>query len=254
MNNDYNPKSCNAIEKSFYTPIEAALRWCNLVKHEPQIFQQLGGREVPSAADFPMWPCLRANTEKIWDAIHNREVARGRDGKTVGNPSESIAAHRVTVRHADLKAWMAKHYPDQKPAFLFDEVERNTHSSINAEAFQALQADRDSLRAQLEKANEQRQKIAEELRGIAGERDSLRAMVDVQTPLNPRAEATYLSIVGGLLSLMLETTPGGQKGSIYESQAAIISALLAHHEGKQGISKPTLENKFAQANKNLKAY
>ncbi len=72
--------------------------------------------------------------------------------------------------------------------------------------------------------------------------------------LEQRAEATYLNIIGGLLNLMLATTTGRQKGSIYESQAAIISALLAHHEGKQGISKATLENKFAQANKNLKAY
>ncbi len=69
--------------------------------------------------------------------------------------------------------------------------------------------------------------------------------------LNPRAEATYLSIVGGLLSLMLETTPGGQKGSVYASQAAIIEALLARHDGKQGIAKATLEQKFASAKQHL---
>jgi len=53
--------------------------------------------------------------------------------------------------------------------------------------------------------------------------------------------------------LMLGTTPGGQKGSAYDSQAAIISALLAHHGGKPGIADSTLEQKFADANRSIKA-
>ena len=35
----YNPKSCNALEKSFYTPIEAAIRWCGLLSHEVEIME-----------------------------------------------------------------------------------------------------------------------------------------------------------------------------------------------------------------------
>lgn len=49
---------------------------------------------------------------------------------------------------------MSKHYPDQKPAFLFDETERSTHNAINADSFRALQVDRDAARARLERAEE----------------------------------------------------------------------------------------------------
>lgn len=72
-------------------------------------------------------------------------------------------------------------------------------------------------------------------------------------PMKPRAETTYLNIIGGLLDLMLGTTPGGQKGSAYLSQTAIIEALLAHHEKKHGIAKSTLEQKFADARRSIEA-
>ncbi len=74
-----------------------------------------------------------------------------------------------------------------------------------------------------------------------------------EPPLNPRKETTYLNIIGGLLGLMLGTTHGGQKGSVYGSQAAIISALLAHYSNKPGMGDTTLEQKFAEANRSIKA-
>lgn len=81
------------------------------------------------------------------------------------------------------------------------------------------------------------------------------AATDASTdrPLNVRAETTYQNIIGGLLDLMLGKTPAGKPQSVYEDQAAIISALLAHHDGKPGISKRTLEEKFAASKRNLSA-
>lgn len=248
----YDPNSCNALEKPFYRPIEAALRWCNLVAYEQHILQVTGHDLFPPAGAFQQWPCLRANAEKIFDAIQNNELPYGRDGRTV-SPGEQVAKHRLTVRHTDLKKWMAEHYPDQKPKFLFDEIERSAHAAINADAFRALQADRDAARAELEKTKVRVAEMIREMDAMRGERDSLRAIVDKQVTIGPRAEATYLNIIGGLLDLMLGTTPGRQRGSVYESQAAIISALLAHHEGKPGIADSTLEQKFADARRSIRA-
>ena len=74
-----------------------------------------------------------------------------------------------------------------------------------------------------------------------------------ETPmaLNPTTEATYLTIIGALLELILGKTPAGKPQSVFDSQAAIIDALLAHHEHKRGISKTTLEAKFAHARRRL---
>jgi hypothetical protein len=159
----------------------------------------------------------------------------------------------MTIRHTDLKAWMLRHYPDQKPKFLFDEVERNTHANYNAATFTALQADRDAARAELVKAakwaNETLQKQSE----LQHQCDLLAAMVEKMNQPNARAETTYLNIIGGLLSLMLGKSPSGAAQSVYLNQAAIISALLAHHSDKPGIADSTLENKFAEANRSIRA-
>jgi hypothetical protein len=248
----YDSKSCSALEKPYYKPIEAALRWCNLVQHEAQILTQVGSALLPPIGAFPQWPCLRANTEKILDATLNGDLVHGRDGRTVA-PGDHVAKERMTIRHTDLKAWMFRHYPDQKPKFLFDEVERNTHANYNASTFTALQADRDAARAELEKAANCARETNEKLSALLGERDSLAAIVEKMSQPNARAETTYLNIIGGLLSLMLGKSPSGTAQSVFLNQAAIISALLAHHGDKPGIADSTLENKFAEANRSIRA-
>lgn len=251
MTDGYNPKSCNTLEKPFYRPVEAALRWCGLIRHESEILAVLtSGCIIPKAGQFPQWPCLQANTERILDAIRHGDIPHGRDGKTVAD-SDHVGADRLTVRHTDLREWMAKYYPDQKPAFLFDEIERSTHAAINADSFRALQADRDAARAELEKAKVWAAKTISEMDAMRGERDSLREMVDKANAPSERAETTYLNIIGGLLALMLGKSPSGKPQSVFDNQAAIIAALLGHHEGRPGISARTLEDKFAAAKRSL---
>lgn len=70
-------------------------------------------------------------------------------------------------------------------------------------------------------------------------------------PLAPRAEATYLTIIGALLELVLGKTPAGKPQSVFESQAAVIDALIARNPNAPGISKTTLEAKFAEAKRRL---
>ena len=55
---------------------------------------------MPAIYDFPQWPCLRLNAEKIFDAIENNEIPHGRDGKTVFD-NDHVTSARVTVRHTD---------------------------------------------------------------------------------------------------------------------------------------------------------
>lgn len=252
MNSGYDTKSCNALEKPFYRPVEAALRWCNLIAHEEMILRTVQDDPVPGPGMFPQWPCMRANAEKVLDAILNNELPYGRDGRTV-QPGDQVAKHRLTIRHADLKDWMQRRYPDQKPAFLFDEVERTTHSAINADTFRALQADRDGLKARIDKAEEWAKTIIAEKNALLGERDSLRAMVEKMNAPGERAETTYLNIIGAMLALMLGKSPAGKPQSVFDNQAAIITTLLGHYEGKPGISARTLEEKFAAAKRSLTA-
>jgi hypothetical protein len=52
---------------------------------------------------------------------------------------------------------------------------------------------------------------------------------------------------------MLGETPSGKKQSVFNNNTAIIDGLLARHNGRRGISKRTLEEKFAEAKRSLNA-
>ncbi|WP_313210485.1 hypothetical protein [Stutzerimonas nitrititolerans] len=235
----YNAKSCNALEKPFYTPIEAALRWCNLIAHEADILIRVDGDAIPRVSAFPQWPCLRANAEKILDAILNDELPYGRDGKLV-QPGEHVRKDRLTVRHHDLKAWMAKHYPDQTPPFLFDEIERTTHAKITVEAWQALQAERDALKVRVAKAEDWWE---QEGKALKADRDGWQAKFE-------RAEAgakpSHLLAIAALLELLKapveRTRPQGM------NQEAIKAAILEQFP-LRGLSDRNLQDIFAAANK-----
>lgn len=63
-------------------------------------------------------------------------------------------------------------------------------------------------------------------------------------PVTQREETTYLNIIGGLLHL-LTSSPS-------RNQESVKNSILETFEGHPGISKSTLENKFAAANRSLK--
>lgn len=137
--------NCNNEQKPYYYPWEAALRWCELFDAEPLIMGSLEGlypsREIATQLKAP---CLRQRTETIIHALENNKMPWCRDGKLCP-PSDKPAAHRLSVLHEDLKKWVAENYPEQKPKFLFDEIERTTHSAITLEAYQTLQTENKRL-------------------------------------------------------------------------------------------------------------
>jgi hypothetical protein len=111
---------------------------------------------------------------------------------------DHVAAERRHVARTDLRDWIAKHYPDQRPPTLFDATERATHSAINADAFRALQADRDAARSDLERMAKVAKDTFQKYSELQHERDSLAAMVEKNKPLDPRERSTLLIIIAAL--------------------------------------------------------
>ncbi len=165
-----------------------------MINHETMILATVGAELLPSTGAFPQWPCLRLNAEKIWAAIQDGELSYGRDGKTVP-AGETVRKDRITVKHTDLKTWMQKTYPDQKPNFLFDDVERSTHTAINADSFRTLQADRDALNARIEKAEELAKEAIAKRKYLEGEIATLTRQVNDGEPLSTKERNTLLTII-----------------------------------------------------------
>jgi hypothetical protein len=233
--------------KVFYRPIEAAIRWSRLIRFETRILDILGAKQMPDAGDFPRWPMLHLNTERMFDAIRNGDLPYGKAGITYDDPS-LINDPDLTVRHVDLKTWMSRFYPDQRPAFLFDAIERQLHPAIRIETIQTLLAEQEALRIRLADREQSFSTLHEQHKLLCRQAESWGS---AGREVTPRSETTYLNIVGGLLTLLLGKSPGGMPYSSFETMDSIISALLAHYEGRPGISERTLWAKFAEAKRHL---
>jgi hypothetical protein len=250
----HNKNDCEHLRAyhAYYAVPAAAMLWCGV---PPDDVQEELNRitvhpHIRGVFTHPFIPCFEVRCRIIHDAIENRTLPASRENGKVTD--EHIAPERRYVSREHLKAWITKEHPADKPAFLFDEIERKTHAAINADAFRALQADRDAARTELEKAKALVTEIRREIDAMRGERDSLRAMVDKANAPGGRSEKTYLNIIGGLLALMLSKSPAGKPQSLFENQGAIISAMLAYYGHIRGMSDSNIEKIMADANKTLK--
>ncbi len=245
--------SCKQVQSYFalYPVPVAALLWCGSPPEQVNDHLSDANETLTGIFSLPYMPCLEARCRAIHEAIENGDLPVCREKGVVVD--DNVAVARRHIRREDLKAWVAKNFPDDKPAFLFDKVERNTHSSINTQAFQALQVELEAKDSELKNANEWVQKITKERDELKTERDEQQAYIEKKTKEssfpNPRSEVTYLNIICAMKELMLSSSPGGKPLSVYDNQAAIVEALLSYYDdGKQGIKKRTLDGIFAAAN------
>lgn len=231
------------LSKVTYRPIEAAIRWSGLAQYEAHILEALNGRRLPQPDEFPQWPRLRLNAERIYDGIVNKELRVATNGVAITDGATADDPD-FTVRHLDLKAWMIRFYPDERPAFLFSRLERHTRPFISLEAIQALFLEREALRLRIEQREQEIDKLSTQLRAANAK---LTIAPDAANALSARSEAAYLNIIGALVDLLLGFSPSGQPYSSFRTQEAIITALVANHPGRLGIAERTLEAKFAAA-------
>ena len=146
---------------------------------------------------------------------------------------------------------MSHYYPDQKPSFLFEK--NSAPQTVSFGSLLALQADREALKLQLKKSERAHRDLLLELQAIGLEREEIKKAFQSNNIVSQRSETTYLRVIGALVSLMLGHSPSGKPFSVFNSQAAIVSALLAHNENVPGITKRTLDEKFAAAKRSLNA-
>ena len=176
--------------KVFYRPIEAAIRWSRLIRFETHILDTLGTRQIPDAGDFPRWPMLRLNTERMFDAIRNGDLLYGKAGITCDDAS-LIDDPGLTVRHVDLKTWMSRFYPDQRPAFLFDAIERRLHPAVSIETVQTLLAEQEALKIRLADREQSFSTLHEQHKLLCRQAESWDS---AGREVTPRSETTYLII------------------------------------------------------------
>lgn len=134
--------SCVAIKSYYevYSVPEVAALWCEVdAEHIKRILLEVGqlsktgfGRGVWT---HPEVSCLEPRSRAIAETIESGALAYGREGGNTIDSTENVAAERRHVLVRNLKIWMESSFPNEKPVFLFDDIERNSHDSITLEAY-----------------------------------------------------------------------------------------------------------------------
>jgi len=229
---NHNDNICLA-QRIYYRPIEAAIRWAGLVDEEADIFLKTHHQLRPSQGLIPEWPFVFLYNERIFDALINKELPYGRNGVT---EDTDLNDPDLTVRHVDLKRWIATYYPYEKPSFLFSETERKIYQGIDAHTLQFILANNHILH----------QNVSHQAQTIETLEQKCKAIIDNPPTLKERSESTYLSIIGAMLDMLIKDISIG-----FTNQESIIDALLTHFPGHPGLSERTLRSKFAAAKRKI---
>lgn len=231
--------------KSCYHPIDAAILWCDLADHTAEILQVEISHSGELLKYFPQWPCLHFHVERIYDAIASGELAATFLSGPV-TPCDHAERVYWSIRRADLRAWFALNYPGERPEFLFPEnIEHLECVTLNA--YLAVQAERDFYKREFEKMHQAFDSIAEEMAAYKQREHEFAAQLDAIGPASESSASVHHTIIGALLAVMLEKSKTGQPRSIYKNQAAVVDAITTLFPGIPGLSKRTLDRKFAQA-------
>ncbi|KPA91707.1 hypothetical protein PF66_01730 [Pseudomonas asplenii] len=238
--------SSTRLIKVYYRPIEAAIRWSNLHRFEYQILACLRDRPRPTPEDFPRWPDLLLKADRIFDALLNGDLPYGKAGITCDDPT-LLDDPDLTVRHVDLRTWLEKHYPDDRPRFLFSPPGRRWLSQAT---IQELLNDHRNLAQRLNDTTTQCLALKQENTALTQQ------VADLQQQLQPdhlsdRSRSTLLNIIGGLLTALRGRSPTGMPFTRYESDSAIMELIIAHHLGHIGISERSMQKHFAAARRSL---
>ena len=260
MQKPWETDSCASMKAHYavYSIPRAAAKWCGVPDDQVDEIVNEAKQLSDSGLGRSIWthyavPCLEPRSRAIAEAIEEGSLPHGREDGSPVAPGDHAAYERRHVFGRDLKTWLENAFPNEKPAFLFDDIEQNSHTSISADSYRALKADRDGLQKRMENATEAYRTLRKEKESIEAERDSLRNIVKNQGEPGERAEATYQNIIAALLDCIAGNLPGAVPHPAFPNEANLIDSIADHYAGFSGLSKSNLSRKFPEAKRALQS-
>lgn len=235
--------------RSSYHLIDAAILWSDLTDHQTEILQVDLSLPGSLLKNFPQWPFLHIYAECIYDAIVCGELRASYLGKPVNLKNQ---AHRVywSIRHADLLIWLRKNYPHEKPAFLFSQsLEPLNCVSLNAHLVQ--EAELAAAQRTLDKLRDELAARVEEVATLTACNNELIARFESLGIPSETSGGMHNMLVGTMLEVTVGKSKDGRVQSIYKSQSALVEEIIRRFPGLPGLSKSTLDRRFADARRHL---
>lgn len=239
----------SSLIKAYYRPIEAAIRWSNLHYSEQIILARLGTRMRTEQSDFPRWPKLHLNSDRLFCALLNGELAYGKKGVTCLDPN-LLNDPELTVCEVHLKAWMKQYFPEEKPKFLYGLAERR---GLSWAALDYMSTTRTALEMDLNLCVKDKVQLMEDNTKLNRRISELMCKLEPEEPLSDRGRSVLLNIIGGLLTALRGSSSSGQRYSQFDNDADIIEKIIFYHGGRVGITERTMQKHFAAARRSLAA-
>lgn len=235
--------------KTYYTPLEAAVRWSNLITHEHEILLAAGRYPEKLSLLFPQWPDLPKYIDRIYDAIEWNDLPASWLGHAIP-PGQPIERAFLTVRHTDLRRWVTLYYPDDLPRFLFEHCD-HPRIDVSLGAHLCLLSDKKHAERELLATRHECRNLVEALEAKNLECNVLAARLEQHEPLSEQGATVKNRAIAALLQLLLGTSSSGQALSRFKSQAAIVDEIMIRYPDVAGLSKRSLDRHFAEANRSL---
>ncbi|MGF6391476.1 hypothetical protein [Pseudomonas plecoglossicida] len=235
--------------RSSYHPIDAAILWCDLAAYQEEILRVDVSQPGCLRKHFPQWPSLTKHLECICDAIICGELPATYLGRPITSDHQ-VHHEYCSVRRADLLVWFVRTFPDQRPSFLFPpNPDHSGCVSLNAHLVQ--EAEIDASQRTIEKLRQELAVTTEEMATLLRCNRELSERLDACGIPSEASERMHNTIVGAMLEATLGKTKGGQVQSIYPSQAALVEEITRRFPGVSGLSKSTLDRRFAEARRHF---
>ncbi|MFJ2969490.1 hypothetical protein [Pseudomonas fulva] len=231
--------------RSSYHPIDAAILWCDLTDHKDEILRVDLSHPGSLLKHFPQWPFLHIYAECIYDAIVCGELPATCLGRPITS-DDQIHRECWSIRRADLLVWFVRTFPDEKPAFLFSQ--NVDHSGcIRLDTHLAQQAELEAAQWKIEKMRQRLVASVEEMAALTVLNKELLARLDACGVPSEESEGMQSMLVGAVLEVTLGKSKDGRVQSIYRSQSALVQEIIRRFPGVPGLSKSTLDRRFADA-------
>lgn len=235
--------------RSSYHPIDAAILWCDLAAYQDEILRIDVSQPGCLRKHFPQWPSLQKHLECICDAISCGELPATYLGRPISSDYQ-VHHEYCSVRRADLLVWFVRTFPDQRPAFLFPpSLDHSECISLNAHLVQ--EAEIDASHRTIAKLRQELAAITEEMATLMSSNRELSERLEVCGIPSETSECMHNTLVGALLEATLGKSKSGQVQSIYPSQAALVEEITRRFPGVSGLSKSTLDRRFAEARRHF---
>ena len=225
MTEAWKDDNCAAMKAHYavYSVPKAAALWCGVEKNmvnevlseTTQLSDTGFGRGVWVHANVP---CLEPRSRAITDAILSGALPHGREDGNSVDSKDNVAAERRHIFGKDLKSWMEIAFPNEKPEFLFDDIERNSHSEITLEAYQTLLADRDALKLRVDKAIIAFTELRDEKLTVENELEKVKKQLSDCDHIKATKNSDELSTNGYWIELMRLATKAINEYPIWKSK------------------------------------